>query len=48
MAPSESLDASDSSPLVGGPVPAGARTWAPEDVIGACRTTVLRGESDFR
>lgn len=22
------------------------RSWGPEDVIGACRTTVLRGESD--
>jgi hypothetical protein len=42
------LDAADSSPLVVGPPPPGARSWAPEDVIGACRTTVLRGESDFR
>ena len=31
-----------------GPLPTGARTWAPEDVIGQCRTTVLKGESDFR
>ena len=37
-----------SIPPRAGPLPTGARTWAPEDVIGACRTTILKGESDFR
>ena len=43
-----SLDAAESSPLLPGAQAAGARTWQSEDVIGACRTMVLRGVSDFR
>lgn len=49
IAPSDtSLDAAESSPLLSGPLPAGARNWQADDIIGACRTMVLRGCSDFK
>ena len=40
-----SLDCESPRPPPGGGAALG-RSWGSEDVIGACRTTVLRGESD--